>query len=108
MKKTLRNIISTALVLNMLVFAIGCTNPGANTGKDNNDSQAQLVNGPSTVNPGGSSGNNNGNNGSLPWQRNIRLLPNCFSTSVSSKDSKRHSSHAPLFCVSLSVARSSM
>lgn len=63
MKRTLRNIISTALVLNMLVFAVGCTNLGANTGKDNNDSQAQLVNGPSTVNPDGSSGNNNGNNG---------------------------------------------
>ncbi|MBP5493748.1 MAG: hypothetical protein J6X97_01545 [Lachnospiraceae bacterium] len=63
MKKTLRNIISTVLVLNMLMFAIGCTNPGVNTGKDNNDSQAQIVNGPSTVNPSGSVGNNNGDNG---------------------------------------------
>ena len=61
MKKTIRNIISAVLVLNMLTFVIGCTNLGANTDKDNNESQAQLVNVPSTVNPDGSSGNNNGN-----------------------------------------------
>ena len=74
MKKTLRNIISTVLVLNMLMFAIGCTNPGANTGKDNNDSQAQLVNGPSTVNPGGSSGNNNGNTDAYSVSFNPSLI----------------------------------
>ena len=44
MKKTLRNIISTVLMLSMLTLAIGCTNVGTNTDKDNNNSLAQIVN----------------------------------------------------------------
>ena len=81
MKKTLRNIISAVLVLNMIFFAAGCTKIGLSTGKDNNESQAQLVGSGATVNPGGSTGNGNGNTGGQTAD-DADFGPNAFASKI--------------------------